>query len=138
MHRSLLLGGTLSAAFAVGLGAFGAHGLEGVITPERIEIYQTGNDYHFYHAFALVICGILALYAPNKWWLRARRCFALGLIGFSGSLYLLATRAPLGVEGWAKVLGPITPLGGLFFLLGWLFLAVGVWRQTGVERPTGT
>ena len=138
MHKSLLLGGALSAALAVGLGAFGAHGLEGVITPERIDIYQTGNDYHFYHAFALLVCGILALYAPNKWWLRAGRCFALGLIGFSGSLYLLATRAPLGIESWTKVLGPITPLGGLFFLLGWFLLAVGVWRSSPRSTPADT
>ena len=136
MHKQLLLGGTLSAALAVGLGAFGAHGLEGVVSAERIAIYQTGNDYHFYHAFALLMCGLLALHTPNKWWLRAGRCFAAGLLLFSGSLYLLATRAPLGIEGWTKVLGPITPLGGLCFLLGWGLLAVGV-RQLGTIPPAG-
>ena len=134
MRPPQLLGGAISALLAVGLGAFGAHGLTDQISPTLLATYETANEYHFYHAFALLITGLLALHAPGRWWTRAGWCFGLGLFCFSGSLYLLATRSLTGLDAWTPVLGPITPLGGLFFILGWGFLCVGILRHTA-KRP---
>lgn len=112
-------------AIAVTLGAFGAHGLKNIITPEKIAIYKTGINYHFYHTFALLLLGIIYQQGPTKLLNWSGNCFIIGIILFSGSLYLLATHTILGIESW-WFLGPMTPIGGLFFILGWGLLAVGI------------
>lgn len=103
-------------ALAVGIGAFGAHGLRGKISPDLLEIYETGVKYHFYHALALLALGLAmpALW-QSKWAPLAGGAWAIGILIFSGSLYLLAIT---GVR-W---LGAITPIGGVAFILGWVFL----------------
>lgn len=107
---------------AVGLGAFGSHGLKGRLTEAMLGVWQTAVQYHFYHALALLA---LALYwhksAMPSWWQGSFWCFCAGLFLFCGSLYALA----LGGPRW---LGPITPIGGLLFLCGWLCLMVGAIR----------
>ncbi|MEM7575661.1 MAG: DUF423 domain-containing protein [Bacteroidota bacterium] len=113
-------------ALAVTLGAFGAHGLEALVSPERIDIYQTGSRYHFYHLLPLfVTAAALAYnYGNRSWLLWAARLFLGGLLLFSGSLYLLALRDLVNFNiGW---LGAITPLGGLLLIGGWLSLAKGL------------
>ena len=119
--RSFTLAGSLSAFLAVALGAFGAHGLKGQLTPEGQAIFETGARYQMYHALGLFICAHLAMQgwrlAPPAGWL-----FIVGTILFSGSLYLIALT---GITGF----GMITPLGGLAFLAGWLclfFCALGM------------
>ncbi len=117
----------LLGALAVAIGAFGAHGLKAMVSPEHLETFRTGVTYHFYHVLAMGLA--LALWSVpgigQQWLRRAIWCWAVGILLFSGSLYLLSLREVLSVP--AAVLGPITPLGGLFFIVGWvlLFLAAG-------------
>ena len=105
----------------VGLGAFGAHALRSRLTPEMMQVFETGVRYHFYHSLGLFVVGWLAETHPSPWITGAGLAFALGVLVFSGSLYILSLTG-------VKWLGAITPLGGLAFLVGWLLLAVGSFR----------
>ena len=115
---------------AVVIGAFGAHGLKGFFERQQINAtlplhtYETGVQYHFYHTLAIGLVGLLLVSRPdNKWLLRAGWLFLAGIICFSGSLYLLAMQGMLSFSvNWV---GPVTPLGGLFFMAGWLSLWAG-------------
>ena len=111
----------LSGALAVGIGAFGAHGLKPHLSEYQISIFEKGGQYHFVHTLALLAVGILIErtgYATRLRW--SARLFAAGIVFFSGSLYLLACRDLLPFPvGWA---GPVTPLGGLCFIAGWVAL----------------
>lgn len=129
MYKKLLSVGALFGLLAVVIGAFGAHGLEGKITAARITTFGTGVDYQFYHTFAIFISVGLAAYFKDKIFLRAGWMFVIGILFFSGSLYLLATRTYLGIESWSKIIGPITPIGGLFFIVGWGVLFYGILRK---------
>lgn len=108
--------GALLAGIAVMLGAFGAHGLEGRVSPDRVETFRTGVEYQMYHALALLFVGWAAAqgWGPLLHW--AGYCFLAGILIFSGSLYLLV----LTDTGW---LGAVTPLGGVAFIVGWALLA---------------
>jgi uncharacterized membrane protein YgdD (TMEM256/DUF423 family) len=110
----------ISGAFCVALGAFGAHSLKESLSPEQLQVFETGVRYQFYHTFAILACGLLASMMNTVF---AARMFLAGIIGFSGSLYLLSTRTLTGLESWTW-LGPITPLGGLCFIIGWIFLFI--------------
>ena len=106
----------------VAFGAFGAHGLKDTLTQEGKQVYQTAVLYHLIHGLALLAVGWLATLKPMEPLIqRAGWAFVIGIVLFSGSLYLLA------VTG-IKKLGLITPFGGLAFLLGWLLLALAVKR----------
>jgi uncharacterized membrane protein YgdD (TMEM256/DUF423 family) len=114
----------LSGCLAVALGAFGAHALRDRLSPDALQVFQTGVSYQMYHALALLAVGILLARFSTQgsaWLSAAGWLFAAGSLLFSGSLYLLA----LSGTTW---LGAITPLGGVAFLLGWLAVAIGVWR----------
>jgi uncharacterized membrane protein YgdD (TMEM256/DUF423 family) len=119
-NRFIKIGALLGAA-AVGIGAFGAHGLKPLLSEYQIAIFEKGVQYQFYHSLAMLAAGILAQKNPESVWLRRSGWFFLaGILGFSGSLFLLACRDLLPVSViWA---GPVTPLGGLCFLAGWLSL----------------
>jgi uncharacterized membrane protein YgdD (TMEM256/DUF423 family) len=121
-HIIMLAG--LSGAFAVGLGAFGAHGLSDILTKTgRTETYQTAVSYHFYHSIALLFLGILALIKPEWKSLKfSAWSFILGILIFSGSLYILSLS---GVTWW----GAITPLGGVGFIFGWMGLFFSALRN---------
>ena len=107
-------------ALAVVFGAFGAHVIEGILSPDRFEVYQTAVQYHFYHALGLLLIGAVSQRAGNsKWFSWSGYLLISGILIFSGSLYLLT----LTDTGW---LGAITPLGGVAFILGWIFFATGV------------
>jgi uncharacterized membrane protein YgdD (TMEM256/DUF423 family) len=116
MDKTFLLLGAVAAFLAVALGAFGAHGLRGRLTPEMLAVFQTGVQYHMSHALALIlVSGIMG--RMSGWLIQtAGWCFVAGIVFFSGSLYLLA------VTG-VTILGAITPIGGLLFLAGWACLA---------------
>lgn len=117
----LVLGALLSAA-AVALGAFGVHGLKGRLAPEMLTVFQTAVQYHVWHGLGVVAVGLAALTLPDGVWLRAAGwLLALGVLLFSGSLYVLA----LSGERW---LGALAPLGGLAFIGGWIALALAVLR----------
>jgi uncharacterized membrane protein YgdD (TMEM256/DUF423 family) len=122
MSRLFLLIGSVAAAVAVAAGAFGAHGLEGRVPPNRIDTFETGVTYHMYHALALLVVAWASsqFAAPSVAY--AGYCFVAGILIFSGSLYLLV----LTDTSW---LGAITPIGGVAFIAGWLLLAYGVWSS---------
>lgn len=115
----------LAAVFgflAVALGAFGAHGLKSRLSPAMLEVYQTAVQYHFYHALALLAVGVLLRQGLVSGALTASAwLFAAGIVVFSGSLYALAISE-------VKILGAITPIGGLMFLAGWWCLAIASWK----------
>lgn len=110
-----------SAALAVALGAFGAHGLKNRVAEADLLIWQTAVNYHIWHSLALLALGVLLqLVKPRLPLLWSARSFMFGIIIFSGSLYLLV----LTNTRW---LGAITPIGGVAFILGWLLLAKATW-----------
>src|SRR5688572_14092597 len=111
----------ISGALAVMLGAFGAHSLKALLTPEQLQVFETGVRYQFYHTLALLFTGMFYTTQPSKALNMAGSSFLAGIICFSGSLYLLSTRSLLGIEN-LSLLGPVTPLGGLLFIVGWVFL----------------
>jgi uncharacterized membrane protein YgdD (TMEM256/DUF423 family) len=112
--------GAVNAALAVAAGAFAAHGLRDRLDARSLEVFETASRYHMYHALAMVAAGILASSALRGAQVAAW-IFQAGIVLFSGSLYALALT---GVKG----LGAVTPLGGLAFLAGWLWLAWSAWR----------
>lgn len=126
MDRSIAVWGSVLAFIAVGLGAFGAHGLREHLSPASMAIYQTGSHYHLIHALGLVAVAAVS----DK--VRTARfvswCFIFGILVFSGSLYLLA----ITEKRW---LGAITPIGGVCFLAGWATLAYGAARSHKAGTP---
>jgi uncharacterized membrane protein YgdD (TMEM256/DUF423 family) len=123
--RSALLFMIIGSAFAflsVAAGAFGAHALKSVLDPSRLVVYETAAKYQMYHALALILVGSHMHQTPGVGLMRAGWLFCLGIVLFSGSLYVVAM---LGLH-WA---GAITPLGGLAFLGGWAMLAWTGWRR---------
>ena len=113
----MLLVGAVAGFLAVALGAFGAHGLRARLSPEMLAVFETGVRYHMYHALAIVIVALM-VGRFDGWMFRAAGwAFTVGIVLFSGSLYLLA------VSG-VTILGAITPIGGLAFLVGWGLLVV--------------
>ena len=121
----LLSLGSLLAAFAVLLGAFAAHALKSILDTYQLAIFETGVRYQFYHSIALLFVGILQHLelGQKKALQHIGTLFLLGIICFSGSLYVLACRSLIGVEALARIAGPITPVGGVFFIVAWCWLA---------------
>ena len=118
MNKRFITIGTFIAAASVLLGAFGAHALKEMISPERLLTFETGIRYQFYHAFALIIVGIVYKEYSGKLLKWSGILFLVGIFLFSGSLYLLST---LPQMKWA---GPVTPLGGVCFISGWILFAM--------------
>ncbi len=112
----------VSGGLAVVLGAFGAHGLKPFLDAYQVDIYNKAVLYHFIHTVAILI----ALSGTNTLAKKSSIAFFVGIIFFSGSLYLLATAHLTGIS--KAVLGPVTPLGGLCFIAGWLMLAFGYYK----------
>jgi uncharacterized membrane protein YgdD (TMEM256/DUF423 family) len=125
MHKRFLTWGALLAGLAVALGAFGAHGLKKLVPPETVATFETGVKYQMYHALALLLAGLIAEHLASVWLKRAAWCFLIGILLFSGSLYLLTALKATDSVGLGG-LGIITPIGGVFFIAGWISLAVGV------------
>lgn len=113
---------SLSGMLAVVFGAFGAHALKGKLDDQALKVFETAVQYHFYHTFALLVVGVIALNQPQTVLLKSSGwSFVIGILVFSGSLYLLSLT---GVR-W---LGAITPLGGLALIAGWACLAATGWK----------
>lgn len=110
-------------ALAVAIGAFGAHALNNVMDAYGKDIFNTGSRYHFYHALLMMgICLILLYKGPHVLLNTAWYLALFGVLLFSGSLYLLATKTGHSIP--SAILGPITPLGGLLLMASWILLAV--------------
>ena len=117
MDRTFLLIGALGGFIAVALGAFGAHALRGRLSPEMLAVFETGVRYQMYHVLALLLVAAIVPRFGGWLVLSAGWLFIAGIVLFSGSLYLLAFTG-------VTMLGAVTPVGGLAFLLGWAALAV--------------
>jgi uncharacterized membrane protein YgdD (TMEM256/DUF423 family) len=116
--------GAASGFLAVAAGAFGAHALRDRLSPQMQQVFETGVTYQMYHALALIVVGLLLgrfSVGGSSWLTASGWLFLAGSVLFSGSLYVLS----LSGVTW---LGAITPIGGVAFLLGWLALALGIWR----------
>ncbi|GGY58038.1 UPF0382 membrane protein [Marinobacter zhanjiangensis] len=124
IHRPWLAAGALIAMLAVMAGAFGAHGLRGMVSERALEVFQTAVTYQIYHAIALVLVALLSATGLSRRLLGVAGGFFLaGIILFSGSLYLLV----LTDIRWV---GPITPLGGVCFMVGWAVLVAAALRRS--------
>jgi uncharacterized membrane protein YgdD (TMEM256/DUF423 family) len=129
MHNKFLPIGALSGAITVALGAFGAHGLQQIITDEKVlHGFQTGVQYQMYHTLALLIVAIIYERLPSKLLNRAASAFIAGIICFSGSLYLSTAlfAKQIDVPLFIRL---ITPAGGVLFIAGWLLLFFGVLKK---------
>lgn len=115
--KNWIIAGASLAALAVILGAFGAHGLKAKVTPEDLTIFETGVRYHMYHALGLVLIGILGFHYGSDLIQLPAGLISLGILIFSGSLYILV------FTGW-RWLGAVTPVGGLAFIAGWALLVL--------------
>ncbi len=122
--KSYISLGACFAAVAVVLGAFGAHALKEKISVQQLQVFETGVKYQFYHALALIVVGLMIDKYASPSLNYAAGFFTAGILLFSGSLYLLSTIDINGLSSIKKILGPITPLGGLCFILGWISLII--------------
>lgn len=124
MTRFFVVAGAVFAGLGVAAGAFGAHGLESRVTPDRLETFHTAVNYQMYHALALLFVGILTVQGSTPFLHAAGYCFFGGILVFSGSLYLLV----MTDTSW---LGAVTPFGGATFLVGWGLLAWALIQSGG-------
>lgn len=125
MHKQFLNISFILGAIAVALGAFGAHALRELVDEKAIQTWQTAVQYHFYHLFAIALVAILLKQGTNAWYKRAGNLFIAGIVVFSGSLYTMILLKATGATS-VNWLGAITPIGGVCFIAGWLFLLIGV------------
>lgn len=122
LTRLFVILGSLNAALAVILGAFGAHMLKNQLSENLMTIFQTGNQYHFYHALGLFAVAFIASHTNSKLVKWSGLLMFIGIILFSGSLYILS------ITG-IKWLGAITPIGGIAFIGAWIVLAIAAFEQ---------
>ncbi len=124
MLRNFIFLGALNGLITVALGAFGAHALRESLGADMVAVYDTASNYHGHHSLALLAVGLMLLHHPDSRWLpRAGWAFLIGILFFSGSLYLLA------VSG-SQWLGAVTPFGGMAYIVGWVMLAVAVFKES--------
>jgi len=119
---------SLLGSLSVALGAFAAHKLKEILPADSIVVFETGVRYQFYHVFALLAVAILSERFKNKWITWSGNCFIIGIVLFSGSLYLL-TFLRFVEFSRASLAGIVTPFGGLFLIAGWLMLMVAVSKK---------
>ena len=123
MHKISILIGAALGAIGVMIGAFGAHALKPIMEAnQRLDTFETGVKYHFYHALALILLGILMQRNPSKWLEWSMWAYLSGILLFSGSLYILS------LTGNNK-LGIVAPFGGVALILGWILLFIGVFKS---------
>jgi uncharacterized membrane protein YgdD (TMEM256/DUF423 family) len=127
MNKQIIVTASLFGMLAVIAGAFGAHALKAVLNATQLDVWHTAVQYQFYHVFALLFLSTFSRF-KSKIINSTFYLFSFGIILFSGSLYLLACRDLLGWS-WLSIMGPITPIGGLLFISGWVTLAVAGFRN---------
>lgn len=136
LDKNIMLTAAILGALTIAIGAFGAHGLKDLVNEDALRSFETGVRYQMYHVLALLLVGLWAsfgisaedeanlnIYRTKKW---VYRLFGLGILFFSGSLYFLSLKEVLPFS--VKFLGPVTPIGGLLFVVGWLRLGYGLFR----------
>lgn len=128
MQKIYLVIGIILAGLAVGLGAFGAHGLKKVASAEDVATYQTGVQYQMYHALALIFVGVLSDRIYNGYVTYAGVLFTAGVVFFSGSLYFIVSLHAMN-KSIPKEIGILTQIGGLMFIAGWICMLIGVLKK---------
>jgi len=121
-NQTILISGAVFMALGVLLGAFGAHALKNILSPEVLAVYKTGVEYQFYHALGLLLIGLIGFQVKSKYLRWSGLFITIGIILFSGSLYVLTLSG-------IRALGAITPIGGLSFVAGWIFLAIAIIKR---------
>ena len=127
MNKQIIVTAAVFGLLAVASGAFGAHGLQGSLTVKQLQIWHTAVEYQFYHVFGLLFLSTFTRFKNNL----IAVCyytFTIGIIFFSGSLYLLAAGHLIGVQH-SNIFGPLTPVGGLLFIIGWITLGLAALRS---------
>ena len=130
MNPTFFKTAVFSMAIAVALGAMGAHYFQTKISHDQLQTFETGVRYQVYHSLALLIVALVFSHLQTGKALWVMRLFFIGILLFCGSVYLLALKDFLGITSWAKILGPVTPLGGLSFISAWLLLAFSIKKQS--------
>jgi len=125
--RNWIITAAISAALAVVFGAMGAHALKAVLPEAQLSSFETAVRYHLYHSLAVLLTVVIA-HQFNVSLRVTLWSFAIGTLLFSGSIYLLATIPWHGMEG-IRALGPVTPVGGLLLISGWVSMAVALIRK---------
>lgn len=125
--KKVLFVGAVFMALSVLMGAFGAHALKTRLSPEMLAVYKTAVEYQFYHSLGLLLIGLIGFRIESKWLNWSGILLIGGIILFSGSLYILS------ISG-IKVLGTITPIGGLAFVAGWICLSIGILKNTTTDH----
>ncbi|MFA7273378.1 MAG: DUF423 domain-containing protein [Crocinitomicaceae bacterium] len=125
-QKTIFLWAIFFIATAIILGAFGAHALKKVLTPESLQSFETGVRYQMYQGLGLLLIGSFA----DKWNFSLKwpvRLLIFGTLFFSVSIYGLSMQAPMDIS--LKFLGPITPIGGLLMITGWCLLGIKIWKE---------
>ncbi len=127
MNKQIIITASVFGALGVVAGAFGAHSLQASLSARNLEVWHTAVQYQFYHVFALLFLSVFTG-TKSKLLIATYYLFTFGIILFCGSLYLLACRDLLG-WGWLPIIGPVTPIGGLLFIIGWITLGLAAFRN---------
>ncbi len=128
MRKTFLRLGSVLALVSVALGALGSHTLENYLEPEQLSTFETGVRYQFYHTFAILMIGVLLHFGKKSRLNIAGWLFFGGILLFSGSLYLLSIQDTLNLK--LRWLGPVTPIGGLSFMAGWVFFLLSTFQHS--------
>ena len=126
MQTKILSTAAILGLLAIVLGAFGAHALKAVLTPEQLVTFETGVKYQMYHALFLLFVGMSTMLSEKAqkmiYWLTV-----IGILFFSGSIYLLSTKNLIGID--LKMIGIVTPIGGLLLIVAWFWLFIDLIRK---------
>jgi len=133
MNKNFLTTGALFGALSVALGAFAAHALKSILPADGVAVFETGVRYQFYHAFALLAIGASSDKLYYKWAKWSGNCFIAGIILFSGSLYSLTVLRISETIVAAKYVGIVTPIGGLFFIGGWMLFLFAAFKGNHID-----
>ncbi len=136
MRKMFLRIGSIFALIGVALGALGAHALKGMLSPERLVSFETAVRYHLLHALAILAVALFIHFGKKRGLVTAGWLFTAGIVLFSGSIYLLALQDVLGLN--LAFLGPITPIGGVAFMAGWLFVFISSFQKTVAYHVSGS
>lgn len=136
MRKNFLRVGASLMALGVVFGAFGAHGLKEIVSPEKLGIFETATRYQIYHSLALLLIGTLLYFRKTSLMPLAGWFFLGGIVCFSGSLYLLTFADIVALP--TGLLGPITPIGGLLFVAGWIVLAASTFQDNEKRYRKGS
>lgn len=127
MHKKIIFWASIIGGISIMLGAFGAHGLKKLVDVSQVAVFKTGVEYQMYHALFLLFLGVQA-FLDEKITRLIFYCTTIGVLFFSGSLYLLATNTLTSFD--FTILGPVTPIGGLFLILSWALVSYGIFKKS--------